>query len=91
VQLDGKAFLQSFPQPFRCFSWTPGAQTLTYIAGINTVSNLWNQPLDGRAPIQLTDFKEKRLYWFDWSANGKYIALARGQWSSDVVMISDLK
>jgi len=91
MKLDGSAVLESLPQPFRCFEWTPGARTLTYLVGVNTVSNLWSQPLDGHAPVQLTNFKEQRIYWFAWSPEGRYIALARGEWSSDVVTISDLK
>ena len=91
MRLDGKVLMKSFPQPFRCFTWTPGTQSLTYIVGTNTISNLWQQSLDDKRPSQLTDFKEKRLYWFDWSPDGKYIALARGEWHSDVVTISDLR
>jgi len=88
MQLDGSTVVQTLPQPFRCFRWTLGPQALTYIVGVNTVSNLWSQRLDGEPPIQLTNFKDKRIYWFDWSPDGKYLAVARGQWSSDVVAIS---
>ena len=88
MRLDDNVLSRSWPQPFRCYGWTPGTLALTSIVGENTVSNLWSRPLDGTAPTQLTDFKEKRLYWFEWSPNGKYIALARGEWSSDVVAIS---
>jgi Tol biopolymer transport system component/DNA-binding winged helix-turn-helix (wHTH) protein len=91
MSLEGGAELQSFPQPFRCFDWIPGSHTLTYIVGINTVSNLWTQPVDGAPPRQLTDFTDQRIYCFEWSPDGKHIALARGNWKSDAVMISNLR
>ena len=91
MPFNGGAAIRSFPQPFRCFDWSPAGDALTYIVGTNTVSNLWNQPLDGGPPEQLTDFGEQRIYCFSWSRDGKHIALARGNWNSDAVMISDFK
>ena len=91
MPFDGGAEIRSFPEPFRCFDWTPNGHAITYIVGINIVSNLWSQSLDGGPPRQLTDFNEKRIYCFDWSRDGKHIALARGNWSSDAVMISNFK
>ena len=88
---DGGEMIRSFPQPFRSFQWTPDGQSLTYISGTSTVSNIWSQPLDGSSPRQLTDFKEKRIYWFDWSSDGKQLAVARGESSYDVVLIRDFK
>lgn len=88
MRLDDNVLSQSWPQPFRCYSWTPGTLALTSLVGTDTISNLWNQTLDHTPPKQLTDFKEKRVYWFDWSPNGRYIALARGESRSDVVAIS---
>ena len=55
------------------------------------VTNIWSQPLDGNAPVQLTDFKQGRIFWFDLSPDGSQLAVARGSIISDVVMISNLK
>lgn len=90
MEIESKRLLQNFPMPFRCFRWMPATQALAYMVGTNSVSNLWSQPLAGGPPTKLTDFDDKRLYWFDWSPDGKYLAVARGQWSSDVVAISGL-
>jgi len=87
----GGDLIKSFPMPFRSFQWTADGQALTYISGTSTVSNIWSQPLDGSDPKQLTDFKEQRIYWFDWSRDGKHLALARGVSNYDVVLISDFK
>ncbi|HEY0083212.1 MAG TPA: protein kinase [Pyrinomonadaceae bacterium] len=47
--------------------------------------------LDGGPPRQLTDFKTDQTFSFDWSRDGKLLALARGTQTSDVVMITDFK
>ena len=38
-----------------------------------------------------TDFKTDRIFWFDWSRDGKQLAFVRGAVSSDVVQISEVK
>lgn len=87
-------------QPFRTFdvpptlhiiggiSWMPDGGTLTYAATHQGVSNIWAQALDGGAPTKLTDFKSDRIFSFDWSRDGKQLALSRGSANSDAVMVS---
>lgn len=71
--------------------WAADGRGLTYIDTRNGVSNLWSQPLDGSSPKQLTDFKTDRIFNFDWSPDGKQLALSRGTLTSDVVLISNFK
>ena len=71
--------------------WTPDGKALIYNLTRAGVSNLWRQPIEGGAPIQLTDFKTDQIYYFDWTRDGKQLCLARGSSTSDVVLISDLK
>ena len=72
------------------FIWSPN-NTLTYIDQRNGVSNIWSQPIDGSPPKQLTNFKSGRIFQFAWSPDGKWLALARGTMTSDVVMIKDFR
>jgi Tol biopolymer transport system component len=71
--------------------WTPDGRALTYIDTINGVSNIWSLPIDGSAAKQLTDFKTDQIFWFDWSRDGKQLALSRGTQTSDVVLIKDFR
>jgi Tol biopolymer transport system component len=71
--------------------WTADGQALTYFETRGGVSNIWSQPLQGGPPKQLTDFKEGRIYEFDWSRDGKQLVLSRGVENSDVVLISGFK
>jgi len=71
--------------------WTRDGSALTYVAYSNGVGNLWSQPLKGGAPKQLTNWRSGVIYSFDWSRDGKQLAVARGQRVSDVVLISNSK
>ena len=71
--------------------WTPDGQALTYIDTINGVSNIWSLPIDGSTPKQLTDFKTDQIFWFDFSSDGKQLALSRGTQTSDVILIRDFR
>jgi Tol biopolymer transport system component len=65
---------------YRGFHWSPDGRALVYI---NT--------LDGGAPKQITDFKSDLILNFAYSRDGRQLALARGNQSRDVVMISEVK
>ncbi len=72
-------------------SWTADGSAIVYVVTSAGVSNLWAQRFDGRPPKQLTNFTSDRVFWFDFSRDGKQIALSRGNQTSDVVLISNIK
>jgi len=53
--------------------------------------NLWLQYLDGSPGKQLTDFKSELIRDFDYSFDGKQLAVIRGHRESDVILIRDLE
>jgi eukaryotic-like serine/threonine-protein kinase len=71
--------------------WTPDGRALTYVITRGLVSNIWLQPVGGGPPRQLTDFKTGRIFSFDWSRDGKWLALARANVDNDVVLIKDFR
>ena len=71
--------------------WAPDGRAVIYTKTRNGVTNIWSQPVDGTPPKQLTDFKSDLIFRFDWSRVGRPLIIARGNISSDVVLISDLK
>lgn len=75
----------------RVFHWAHDGRALVYIDTRGGVSNLWNQPLDGGAPRRITDFTSDLIYRFAYSPDGRGLALARGNMTSDAVMISESK
>jgi hypothetical protein len=51
--------------------------------------NLWLQHLDGSPGKQLTDFKSEFIRDFDYSYDGKQLAVIRGHREADVVLVRD--
>jgi serine/threonine protein kinase/Tol biopolymer transport system component len=72
--------------------WTPDGRTLTYALwnGLGAAVNLWSQSLSGGPPRQITNFPDA-IVAYDWSPNGKQLALIRSAESRDVVLISDFR
>ena len=71
--------------------WTRDGLALDYIDRRQGVMNIWSQPLSGGPPKQVTDFKSDYLANFDWSPDGKFLAVTRYSFSSDVVLMSNAK
>jgi hypothetical protein len=55
------------------------------------VENLWFQPMDGSKGKALTDFTAEHIYDFQWSPDGKQLALVRGHTDTDVVLMQEQK
>jgi serine/threonine protein kinase/Tol biopolymer transport system component len=97
IPIDGGPPLKLFdipltgPRSDRYFKWTLDGRALVYVDTHGGFSNLWIQPVDGGQAAQLTDFKSDRIYSFDFSRDGKWLALARGNSSTDVVLLGNLK
>jgi TolB protein len=71
--------------------WTPDSSALRFVDSSADTSNIWQQPLAGGKPRQLTDFQSVILTDFAWSPDDKELVYARGVVVSDVVLISNFK
>jgi serine/threonine protein kinase/Tol biopolymer transport system component len=95
IPIEGGSPMKLFDLPatvdiFSILQWGFDGRAITWVDTRNGVSNLWSQPLDGSPPLQLTDFKSDHIYWFDWSRDGRWLALTRGNSSTDVVLFRNL-
>ena len=66
-------------------------EAIDYVLTRNGVSNIWRQNLAGGTPKQITNFESGQIFDFDWSRDGKQLALTRGSESSDVILISNFR
>ncbi|HKZ79850.1 MAG TPA: protein kinase [Pyrinomonadaceae bacterium] len=66
--------------------WASDGRALLYISNL---SNIWSQPVNGGRPLQLTDFQGDQIFDFEYSRDGKWLAVARGRVTDDVVLISE--
>jgi serine/threonine protein kinase/dipeptidyl aminopeptidase/acylaminoacyl peptidase len=71
--------------------WTPDGRALSYVGNTNGVSNVWNQPIDGGSPIQVTNFKADSILNFSWSHDGKQLAISHDMHTTDIVLIKDFR
>ncbi|HEX8090000.1 MAG TPA: TIR domain-containing protein [Blastocatellia bacterium] len=83
---EGEGAIKTLQVPY--IQWTPDSRSLLYISLQN--DNIWEQPIDGGPPKQLTNFKSEVMFRFSLSRDGKQIVLSRGSYSSDVVLITNL-
>ena len=99
VPFDGGPITKEFevsievPQNYgkTALQWTPDGQGINFVALHDNVSNIWRQPLDGGPPVQVTNFTDRRIFNFAYSANGEQLALSRGTLNRDVILISNFQ
>jgi len=93
IPFGGGSPLKNFDLPpdapqLQAVRWSPDSQFLQFIVKRGGVENIWQQPLEGGEPKQITNFTSDRIFSYDWSDDGKTLAIIRGAWTSDVVLLS---
>jgi WD40 repeat protein len=68
---------------------TPDGKSVAYIVRDQGVDNIFVQPLDGSSGHQITNFTSEHIVEFRWSPDGKTLAVARAQKTSDVVLLRE--
>jgi serine/threonine protein kinase/Tol biopolymer transport system component len=82
-----------FPLPATAiphFHWTPDGHAITFANIVNGVGNIWEQPVAGGPSKPVTHFTSDKIYHFDWSRDGR-LALSRGTWQTDAVLIKNFR
>ena len=97
IPIDGGNIIREFdvqfdPEPvFRmpALHWTADGEAINYISVRAHVSNIWQQPIDGGPPVQITNFRSGRIFNFAHSPDGKQMVLSRGSVNRDVILINN--
>jgi len=92
VALDSGQVLRTYEYDIRHsgkLSFSPDGKGFVYPIHEKGVDNIWLQPLDGGPGRQLTNFTSLRIYSYQWSYDGKSLALVRGDSPSDLVLIQN--
>ena len=70
-------------------AWTPDGQALLYAVERDGMTTLLRHPVNGRSPQELGRFEDD-IFDFDYSTDGQELAVTRGGFQHDVVLIKDL-
>ncbi len=70
--------------------WTIDGKAVTYVDNRSGYSNIWGQPIDGKAPEQLTNFKGGQISAFAWSQQGDRLAFLRGIEKTYAVVLTNV-
>jgi Tol biopolymer transport system component/DNA-binding winged helix-turn-helix (wHTH) protein len=69
-------------------TWTRDGKSLTYAVNTSESSKIIRLSLDKGEKQIVAEFPNERIFGFDWSFDGKQLAVVRGKTVSDAVMIS---
>jgi Tol biopolymer transport system component len=81
----------TLPSGAGTFRWSPDGKGLQFLLTRNGATNIWEQSLAGGEPRQLTNFSSGLIFDFAWSRDGRQLLLAKGDVTSDVVLISNFR
>ncbi len=71
---------------WRLVRWTPDGRSVAFANTLDGVTDIWLQPIDGRPAKQYSSLRAENVFAFEWSPDGRNIALIRGAETSDVVL-----
>jgi Tol biopolymer transport system component len=71
--------------------WSSAGTALQYLVARNGATNIWEQLLTGGTPKQLTKLTSEQIFDFKWSSDHKTLFFTRGDVTSDVVLLNNLR
>jgi len=84
IELEAEPFYTS-----TLLRWTKDGRALLTNTMPRDRANLWRLPLDGGEPERLTDFDDRRMYWYGLAPDGETLVFTRGELSRDAVLIEN--
>jgi eukaryotic-like serine/threonine-protein kinase len=89
VPLDGSGPIRKLPFTTDAVSWSRDGQAIEDRVVRDGVTNIVRFPIDGSPPTPATTFTSDEIFRHAWSWDGRWIAMARGAASADVVLITN--
>ncbi len=93
IPAEGGTVLKRFDLPSETSTgrgpvWSPDGSSILIIVSPGEFQHLWEIPLDGGEPKQLTNFGANGVARREFSKDGKHIAIVRGEGISNAIMVS---
>ncbi|MCP9495360.1 MAG: protein kinase [Pyrinomonadaceae bacterium MAG19_C2-C3] len=69
--------------------WSADGRSIIYVVHRDGADNLWRHSLEDNSTYRLTRFTTDSIYAFDLSTDGKRVALARGNQTTSLTLLTD--
>jgi hypothetical protein len=79
------------PTVLKCLRWSPDDTSLEYALTHDGVDNIWQMPLSGGPPKQITKFTSGLIFDFSRAKSDGRLLMARGGVTSDGVLLTHLR
>ncbi len=95
--LENGESLHEFDTPAGYFTgseivWSRNGDFLFFVAeDDNSVGNIWRQSIESSSPEMLTHYTSEEIFSFDFSPDGTELALIRGTWNHDAVLLKGFR
>jgi DNA-binding winged helix-turn-helix (wHTH) protein/Tol biopolymer transport system component len=66
--------------------WSPMGTGFQYIRSTGGAANIWEEPISGGPPRQLTNFNSGQAYRFNWTTDKQNLLITRGETAREAVL-----
>jgi Tol biopolymer transport system component len=80
-----------WPRNARGLEWAPDGKGMQFSLRQNGADNIWEIPIAGGAPKQITNFSSDLIFDFQWTRDGKTLLMSRGTVNRDVILLSNFR
>jgi Tol biopolymer transport system component len=90
LPLDGGAPVRLLQTPIQnglAVRWTRDGRHVTWAENHGATSRILTEPVEGGAARALAEFGAEQVFGFDWSPDGRRLAVVRGIWAMDAVVL----
>lgn len=95
LNIESGKMIKTLPRPATLeaskLEWTKDGKNLIGVETKSNISNLVSLPIDGGAPIQLTQFSSEAIRSFAQSPDGKRFVLSRGPANVDLLLLKNFR
>ena len=92
ISVAGSSPVRVLPVPHpRFLEWSPDGKRLQYLQAKDGVMSLWDLPLNGKPARRIVQLGPDDIVDRHWSPDGSRLLMVRGNTSSDVVLVKNLR
>jgi len=87
AQAHGGPPLRDIVLPGGSWHWDPNNRAIDFLGKEGRNAGIWRVSIDGGPPEPVVNFDPETIFNYAWSRDGQRLAISKGVWSSDVVLI----